>query len=124
MTRGLLERAGLLDESFFVYWEDTDFAMRLRALGVPVWYVPDISMLHVGGASSGGEFSPSHIRLYYRSYMQLLRKHFGWRRAVATLLRITRQQLGKPRPDHARTYRMARAMLIGLLSPLTPVPRL
>lgn len=82
LSSEVLRRVGLLDESFFVYWEDTDYCMRLKAAGVPITYVRDPMLLHEGGASSGGETSPAATRLYYTGYALLLRKHFGLRRAL------------------------------------------
>ena len=77
LTRDVLERVGLFDESFFVYWEDADLCLRLKHNGVPIVYVREPSLSHAGGTASGGEHSMAYNRLYYRSYVQLLRKHFG-----------------------------------------------
>jgi len=43
IDRSVLEQVGLLDESFFVYWEDTDFCMRLKTLDIPILYVSEPS---------------------------------------------------------------------------------
>lgn len=72
-----LRRIGLLDESFFIYWEGADYCMRLKAAGIPIAYIRDPMLWHEGGASSGGETSPAATRLYYTGYALLLRKHFG-----------------------------------------------
>ncbi len=34
MKRQALEKVGLLDERFFLYWEDVDWCLRLRAFGL------------------------------------------------------------------------------------------
>jgi GT2 family glycosyltransferase len=47
-----LEEAGLLDERFFMYYEDTDLAWRGRALGWRYRYVPSARMRHVHAATS------------------------------------------------------------------------
>jgi GT2 family glycosyltransferase len=124
LRREALERIGLLDESFFVYWEDTDFCMRLTAAGIPILYISEPSLLHDGGKASGGEFSLGHIRLYYRGYMQILRKHFGLGRAARTMLRLLLKQHGRAPRDRRVLRVMALAMLRGMLAPLSPPPRL
>ena len=119
INRTVLERAGLFDESFFVYWEDTDFCMRLKTLNIPVLYVSEPSLLHAGAASSGGESSFTFIRLYYRSYIQLLRKHFGWRRAVGTTVRLLKREMTRPIPER-RLRSLAIALALGLGARLAP----
>jgi GT2 family glycosyltransferase len=110
LTRAVLERVGLLDERFFVYWEDADYCLRLRHAGVAIHYVADIAMWHEGGHASGGETSAAYNRLYWRGYTQVLRKHFGWTTAFATALRVALKELGRPGPlTPAR-----RALLAGL----------
>ena len=124
----VLRQIGLLDESFFVYWEDTDFCLRLQRAGIAIWYLPEPSILHAGGESSGGEFSTSYIRLYYRSYMQLLRKHFGFFYAVSAMLKLVLREFegrpGRVGRDRGKTLLMLRFMLLGLVSPLKAEPLL
>ena len=88
----VLDRVGFLDERFFVYWEDTDFCLRLNQAGIPIYYLPTISLLHKGGESSGGLNTPAFYRLYFASYMRFMRKHFGFTHATATLLRLARKE--------------------------------
>ena len=119
-----LIRVGLFDESFFVYWEDADFCMRLKSASIPITYLRDPMLMHQGGASSGGESSPMAVRLYYTSYAQLLRKHFGWREAVRTGLRALRRERTRTHEAPGHTWRVARALWRGLWKALLPEPRL
>ena len=52
-----LQQVGLLDERFFLYYEDTDLAWRGRAHGWRYRYVPTSVVRHEHAASSGGEAS-------------------------------------------------------------------
>jgi GT2 family glycosyltransferase len=52
-----LREAGLFDEDFFLYYEDTDLSWRLRALGWSIRYQPSAVVRHIHSASSV-EWSP------------------------------------------------------------------
>ena len=52
-----LREAGLFDDDFFLYYEDTDLSWRLRALGWRIRYQPAAVARHLHAASSG-EWSP------------------------------------------------------------------
>ncbi|MGZ4663407.1 MAG: glycosyltransferase, partial [Arthrobacter sp.] len=39
------------DESYFLYWEETDFFRSLRTMGETIWYEPSATMTHAGGGS-------------------------------------------------------------------------
>lgn len=54
ISRSALEDAGLLDERFFLYWEDTEFCLRLRKKGWRLAAAPDSYVLHKVNASTGG----------------------------------------------------------------------
>lgn len=41
-----LQKAGLLDESFFMYGEDLDLALRVKQCGFRVYYYPGVRILH------------------------------------------------------------------------------
>ena len=47
-----LRQAGLFDERFFMYYEDTDLAWRGQALGWRYRYIPEARMRHVHAATS------------------------------------------------------------------------
>lgn len=72
------EQTGLLDERYFMYWEDVDFCFRLRRAGWTLAVAPDSKVWHVGAASTGVNtrarksetfervFSQSTVRFYLR----------------------------------------------------------
>jgi len=53
LRRAALDDVGLLDESLFMYYEDTELAWRLRRRGWRVAYVADAVVVHDHSASSG-----------------------------------------------------------------------
>lgn len=52
ISRAALEDVGLLDEAFFMYWEDTEFCVRLRKKGWRIAAAPDSHVLHKVHAST------------------------------------------------------------------------
>lgn len=54
ISREALEDAGLLDEVFFLYWEDTEFCLRLRKRGWRIAAAGESIVLHKVHGSSGG----------------------------------------------------------------------
>ena len=44
---------GLLDERYFMYFEETDFCLRAHRAGWACWYVPASRVVHLVGQSSG-----------------------------------------------------------------------
>ncbi len=54
VTRAAIEDAGMLDEAFFLYWEDTEFCLRLRKKGWQLAAAADSRVLHKVNASTGG----------------------------------------------------------------------
>jgi GT2 family glycosyltransferase len=53
LRRSYLAQAGLFDERFFLYYEDTDLAWRGRSRGWRYGYVPGSRLRHIHAASSG-----------------------------------------------------------------------
>jgi GT2 family glycosyltransferase len=69
-----LREAGLLDEGFFLYWEDTEFCLRLRKKGWRLAAASDSRVLHRVNASTGGN-KLMLDRYQTASGLRLLRLH-------------------------------------------------
>jgi hypothetical protein len=67
--------AGLLDESFFMYGEDLDWAYRIKEAGWRVFYYPEVSVLHVKRASS--RQNPRAKIEFWRSMEIFYQKHYA-----------------------------------------------
>jgi len=68
------ERAGLLDERFFLYIEDVDFCESIRKLGRKVLFAPVTTVTHLRGRSRASQ--PETSRKAYRdSQLAFYRKH-------------------------------------------------
>lgn len=53
LRRSLLEEVGLFDETFFLYFEETDLCRRALLRGWPTVYVRESSVAHIGSVSTG-----------------------------------------------------------------------
>ena len=51
ITRKTIEKVGLLDEHFFMYFEDLDYCRRVRKIGLKIFYVPQAEFIHYHGLS-------------------------------------------------------------------------
>ncbi len=60
--REVFEKAGLLSEDYFMYFEDVDFCVKIKNFGYKIWYNPGAVIYHKVGLSSGGEESPFSIK--------------------------------------------------------------
>ncbi len=52
LRREALDEVGLLDEGFFLYFEEVDLCRRLSRAGRPLWYNPAAEIVHRGGEST------------------------------------------------------------------------
>jgi len=70
--------AGLFDESFFLYFEEIDLALRVRQAGWKVYFVAEASVDHIGGLSTGlGDETRPMPRYWFDSRRRFLVKHHG-----------------------------------------------
>jgi O-antigen biosynthesis protein len=56
-TSAALDRVGRLAPRYFAYYEDTDWCWRARLMGLRVVYEPSVTVRHLRGMTSGGEFT-------------------------------------------------------------------
>ncbi|MBA4312068.1 MAG: glycosyltransferase family 2 protein [Chlorobiaceae bacterium] len=57
VKREVVEKIGLLDESYFIYGEDADWSLRTAGAGYKLLFVPQAILWHKVSVSTGGHFS-------------------------------------------------------------------
>jgi GT2 family glycosyltransferase len=75
LRRTAVESEGLLDERFFLYYEDTDLCRRLSASGWGVHYEPAALVRHEHRRESASLFPGRAARAHFCSLFRLFRKH-------------------------------------------------
>lgn len=70
-----LDEAGVFDERYFFFFEETDLAYAMHQAGWKTYHVPDACIYHLQGQSIGNN-ARSRIE-FYRSRYQFLRKWHG-----------------------------------------------
>lgn len=73
-----LQQAGWLDEAFFMYGEDLDWAYRIKQQGWQVFYNPATTVIHYKGESSK-QRSTGAILNFYDAMLVFYRKHYARR---------------------------------------------
>lgn len=74
VRREAIRAVGLLDETFFMYGEDLDWAFRIKNAGWKVMYHPQVIVKHIKRAAS--RRSPKAQFEFYRAMLIFYRKHF------------------------------------------------
>jgi len=77
VSKEIVEKVGLMDERFFLYYEETDWILRAKRAGYRMMYVSQAKIWHKVSASIGGHQSP--LMLYYmtRNNPLLMRRNAG-----------------------------------------------
>jgi GT2 family glycosyltransferase len=80
MVRGqVVQQVGLLDECFFMYGEDLDWAYRIKQAGWKIYYNADVTVLHYKEAASKNDQAIRSKTRYefYRAMYLFYRKHYA-----------------------------------------------
>lgn len=108
IRRPVIEEIGGFDETFFLYFEETDLCRRAARTGWRTHYVPDSKIEHLGSASTGMKDWARTPAYWFKSRSHYFAKSHGRAyAALATLARITgsciyglrRLVQGKPQAD-------------------------
>lgn len=60
ISREITKKIGLLDERYFMYFEDLDYCRRAKGAGFKIWYLPEAKIIHEHGASGHALADLSH----------------------------------------------------------------
>ena len=108
----VFERTGLMDDRYFLYFEETDFCLQAARSGWERWYVPACRVMHHGGGSTGFSSDDEHPKrmpgYWFESRRLYFQKNHGWAYAALcdllwvtgfAIWRIRRILQGKPDRD-------------------------
>jgi GT2 family glycosyltransferase len=76
LRKEVLDQVGLFDESFFLYSEEIDLCYRIKRAGWRLLWLPEASIVHLGGQSSKQVATKSFLNLYQGKVL-FFRKHYG-----------------------------------------------
>ncbi|MGL6075796.1 MAG: glycosyltransferase family 2 protein [Fimbriiglobus sp.] len=76
MRRELIDKVGMLDERYFIYYEDIDWCLQAKLSGTKVRFWPGASMIHLGAASN--PLMRDKTLVMFRSHVSYIRKNHGW----------------------------------------------
>ncbi|NCJ08587.1 glycosyltransferase [Synechococcales cyanobacterium C] len=88
IRRAVFETVGLMDEHYFLYFEEVDFCRRAQHQGWSCGYIPQSRVIHFVGQSSGVN-NPQRPRqplpqYWFDSRLRYFLKHHGWLYTVFT----------------------------------------
>lgn len=76
VRRKVAEQVGWLDDKFFIYCEEIDWAMRIKRAGWQVWCVPQAEIVH-HEAQSTRQFRDAMFVELWRARRRLYEKHYS-----------------------------------------------
>jgi N-acetylglucosaminyl-diphospho-decaprenol L-rhamnosyltransferase len=76
MPRPALEEIGLLDERFFMYFEETDWCLRAHRAGWEIWFHAGARVAHLEGRAAA-KVNLFAIRQFQKSYRLFVAKNYG-----------------------------------------------
>jgi GT2 family glycosyltransferase len=75
IKRIVFEKVGLMDEKYFVYFDDTDFILRAVKAGYKIYYLGGLTVLHKVSSSTGGNETPFSVYYTTRNRIYFISKN-------------------------------------------------
>lgn len=76
LRKSVLDKIGLLDESFFMYGEDIDLSYRVILAGYKNYYFSNTQIIHYKGESTK-KGSLNYVFVFYNAMLIFAKKHFS-----------------------------------------------
>jgi len=124
IRREVLDGVGSLDEGYFLYFEEVDYCRRANIAGWECWRLPDATVVHLEGASTGIKIKRRRRPAYwYASRRRFFAVHLGlagllaadtlWSLGRASLVLRRALRLGGNRAADDEPLSQARDLLTG-----------
>ena len=114
-----LQSAGLMDERFFLYFEETDLCLRIKQAGWEIRHVPYLTILHHSDKAGWNPRLDAQAAFAKRQYFEkhLSPAHRLSATAALVLGYTLRSVLGRRNPGRQQSSRAALTTLLGLRPP-------
>jgi len=96
-TRKVMDEIGMLDDYYFMEYDDIDFSWRARLAGYKVFFVPAAKVYHARGGTVGATYfqrSPN-VSWYVRNHMVTLLKNYEFKNILKVLPIVTAINVAK-----------------------------
>lgn len=80
ISKEAFDKAGLLDEDYFMYGEDIDLSFRISKAGFKNYYFSDTTIIHYKGESTK-RTSVNYVFTFYRAMIIFAQKHYSEKHA-------------------------------------------
>lgn len=76
VRREAIRQVGLLDEDYFLFFEETDWCYRMKRAGWKIYHIPQAEVCHFKGKSAETQKKKAKVE-YYRSRYHFFKKNKG-----------------------------------------------
>ncbi|MBI2337675.1 glycosyltransferase family 2 protein [Candidatus Daviesbacteria bacterium] len=77
LKRKIFDSTGGFDEKLFMHMEEVEWCKRIKDKKYKIWYVPQVSVVHLHGASTNFDLSPSFLN-ELKGIRYYLQKHYNF----------------------------------------------
>jgi N-acetylglucosaminyl-diphospho-decaprenol L-rhamnosyltransferase len=77
IRRETIEQIGMMDEGYFLYFEETDYCLQARRAGLECWHLPDSKIMHIAGQSTGVNQRTQKFRRIPAYWFESRRRYFA-----------------------------------------------
>lgn len=88
--KSVFDEVGLMDEKYFMYYDDTDFIARCNKKGYKIWYEAGAKLWHKVSSSSGGKQSKTVMYYSNRNRLYFINKFYKNKFWVMIYFYVTR----------------------------------
>lgn len=84
-TSSVFDRVGMMDERYFVYYDDSDFIWRMKSKNMPVGFISNQIVYHKVSHSTGGGKSVFSVFYLTRNRLMFARKNFSGLKKIVSI---------------------------------------
>lgn len=78
VRKEIFEKVGLLDENYWIWFEEVDFCKKVKAVNYQIVYTPKTQIIHHFGQSFGQLLNLERQSIFNKSLLYYFRKHHPW----------------------------------------------